>query len=134
MRTGNPALNAKTFTGYAATERAMTIEGTVNRTGLLLVLLLLGAGWSWRGFYAEGGGAAMPSIWGGGGRLGILFSLFVVLIAALNLVLDFDFIESGAAQGAPRFMEWYAAFGLMVTLIWLYLEILGLLGKRGRGD
>jgi uncharacterized YccA/Bax inhibitor family protein len=44
-------------------------------------------------------------------------------------VLDFDFIESGEAQGAPKFMEWYAAFGLMVTLIWLYLEILRLLAK-----
>lgn len=239
MRTGNPALNAKTFAGYAATERVMTIEGTVNRTGLLLVLLLLGAGWSWRVFYAEGMAATMPYIWGGAlggfvvalvtifkkewaavtapvyavleglclgalsglfetqfpgivlqavgltfgtllallvayksgvikatenfklgvvaatggialvylatlvlgffgvaipfihgsGPIGILFSLFVVVIAALNLVLDFDFIESGAAQGAPRFMEWYAAFGLMVTLIWLYLEILRLLAK-----
>jgi uncharacterized YccA/Bax inhibitor family protein len=53
----------------------------------------------------------------------------VVIIAALNLVLDFDFIEKGAAAGAPKFMEWYAAFGLMVTLIWLYLEILRLLAK-----
>jgi uncharacterized YccA/Bax inhibitor family protein len=61
--------------------------------------------------------------------LGIAFSLFVVVIAALNLVLDFDFIEQGAAAGAPRYMEWYAAFGLMVTLIWLYLEILRLLMK-----
>jgi uncharacterized YccA/Bax inhibitor family protein len=52
-----------------------------------------------------------------------------VTIAALNLVLDFDFIENGAASGAPKFMEWYAAFGLMVTLIWLYLEILRLLAK-----
>jgi uncharacterized YccA/Bax inhibitor family protein len=52
-----------------------------------------------------------------------------VIIAALNLVLDFDFIEQGAAAGAPKFMEWYAAFGLMVTLIWLYLEILILLAK-----
>ena len=248
MRTGNPALNAKTFAvprlRDAAAERGMTIEGTVNRTGLLLVLLLLGAGWSWRVFYAEGVAATMPYIWGGAlggfvvalvtifkkewagvtapvyalleglclgalsgffetqfpgivlqavgltfgtllallvayksgvikatenfklgvvaatggialvyiatlvlgffgvaipfihgsGPLGILFSLFVVVIAALNLVLDFDFIESGAAQGAPRFMEWYAAFGLMVTLIWLYLEILRLLAKLRSRD
>ena len=248
MRTGNPALNAKTFAvprlRDAATERGMTIEGTVNRTGLLLVLLLLGAGWSWRVFYAEGVAATMPYIWSGAlggfvvalvtifkkewaavtapvyavleglclgalsgffetqfpgivlqavgltfgtllallvayksgvikatenfklgvvaatggialvyiatlvlgffgvaipfihgsGPLGILFSLFVVVIAALNLVLDFDFIESGAAQGAPRFMEWYAAFGLMVTLIWLYLEILRLLAKLRSRD
>src|SRR3989344_1782996 len=248
MRTGNPALNAKTFVvprlRDAAAERGMTIEGTVNRTGLLLVLLLLGAGWSWRVFYAEGVAATMPYIWGGAlggfvvalvtifkkewaavtapvyavleglclgalsgffetqfpgivlqavgltfgtllallvayksgvikatenfklgvvaatggsalvyittlvlgffgvqipfihgsGPLGILFSLFVVVIAALNLVLDFDFIESGGAQGAPRFMEWYAAFGLMGTLIWLYPEILRLLAKLRSRD
>lgn len=63
------------------------------------------------------------------GLLGIGFSLFVVVIAALNLVLDFDFIEKGAQAGAPKYMEWYGAFGLMVTLIWLYLEILRLLSK-----
>ena len=77
-------------------------------------------------------GVQIPLIHGSG-PVGILFSLFVVVIAALNLVLDFDFIEGGAAQGAPRYMEWYAAFGLMVTLIWLYIEILRLLAKlRGR--
>jgi uncharacterized YccA/Bax inhibitor family protein len=63
------------------------------------------------------------------GTIGILFSLFVVVIAALNLVLDFDFIEQGAEKKVPKYMEWYAAFGLMVTLIWLYLEILRLLAK-----
>ncbi len=57
------------------------------------------------------------------------FSVFVVAIAALNLVLDFDFIEAGAEQGAPKYMEWYGAFSLMVTLVWLYLEILRLLAK-----
>ena len=61
--------------------------------------------------------------------MGILFSIGVVVIAALNLVLDFDFIEEGAESGAPKYMEWYGAFGLMVTLIWLYLEILRLLAK-----
>jgi uncharacterized YccA/Bax inhibitor family protein len=61
------------------------------------------------------------------GVIGIGFSLFVVIIAALNLVLDFDLIENGVRQGAPRYMEWYAAFGVMVTLIWLYLEVLRLL-------
>ncbi|MBI3316412.1 MAG: Bax inhibitor-1/YccA family protein [Candidatus Omnitrophica bacterium] len=66
------------------------------------------------------------------GWLGIGFSLFVVVIAALNLVLDFDFIEKGAQQGAPKYMEWYGAFGLMVTLIWLYLELLRLLAKLNR--
>jgi uncharacterized YccA/Bax inhibitor family protein len=68
------------------------------------------------------------------GLIGIGFSLFVVIIAALNLVLDFDFIESGAAQGAPKYMEWYAAFGLLVTLIWLYIEILRLLTKLRSRD
>jgi uncharacterized YccA/Bax inhibitor family protein len=63
------------------------------------------------------------------GPIGILFSLAVVTIAALNLVLDFDFIERGSHAGAPRYMEWYGAFGLLVTLIWLYLEILRLLAK-----
>ena len=60
---------------------------------------------------------------------GILFYVFVVGIASLNLVLDFDFIEQGANQGAPKYMEWYGAFGLMITLIWLYIEILNLLMK-----
>tara|TARA_Y100000031_G_scaffold62269_2_gene70094 strand:+ start:3244 stop:3924 length:681 start_codon:yes stop_codon:yes gene_type:complete len=63
------------------------------------------------------------------GPMGILFSAFVVVIAALNLVMDFDFIEEGAEHGAPKYMEWYGAFGLLVTLIWLYLEILRLLAK-----
>lgn len=63
------------------------------------------------------------------GLFGIGFSLFVVAIAALNLVLDFDFIEEGAEKGMPKYLEWYGAFSLMVTLIWLYLEILRLLAK-----
>ena len=63
------------------------------------------------------------------GLVGIGFSLFVVVIAALNLVLDFDFIENGVEKGAPKYMEWYGAFGLMVTLVWLYLEFLRLLSK-----
>ena len=63
------------------------------------------------------------------GLFGIGFSLFVVAIAALNLVLDFDFIEQGSEQGAPKYMEWFGAFALMVTLIWLYLEMLRLLSK-----
>ena len=65
----------------------------------------------------------------GSGVIGIGFSIFVVIIAALNLVLDFDFIETGVRVGAPKYMEWYGAFGLMVTLIWLYFEILRLLSK-----
>lgn len=61
--------------------------------------------------------------------LSIGISLVIVAVAALNLILDFDFIERGAAEGAPAYMEWYGAFGLMVTLIWLYLELLRLLSK-----
>ena len=61
--------------------------------------------------------------------LSIGISAFVVVVAALNLVLDFDFIENGAQLGAPKYLEWYAGFGLLVTLIWLYLEILRLLAK-----
>ncbi|MCL7714420.1 Bax inhibitor-1/YccA family protein [Stenotrophomonas mori] len=63
------------------------------------------------------------------GLIGIGFSLFVVVVAALNLVLDFDFIENGVEAGAPKYMEWYGAFGLMVTLVWLYIEFLRLLSK-----
>ena len=61
--------------------------------------------------------------------LSIGFSIVVVIVASLNLVLDFDFIEEGAEKGAPKYMEWHGAFGLLVTLIWLYLEILRLLAK-----
>ncbi|HNI44132.1 MAG TPA: Bax inhibitor-1/YccA family protein, partial [Chitinophagales bacterium] len=68
------------------------------------------------------------------GLIGIGFSLFVVVIAALNLVLDFDFIERGSEQGLPKHMEWYGAFGLVVTLIWLYVEILRLLSKLQSRD
>jgi uncharacterized YccA/Bax inhibitor family protein len=70
----------------------------------------------------------------GSGAIGIGFSLFVVAIAALNLVLDFDFIERGVNYGAPKYMEWYGAFGIMVTLVWLYLEILRLLTKMRSRD
>lgn len=243
MRTANPALNSKTFTGIEHTldrADAMTIGGTVNKTGMMLVLVVIAAAWVWNMFFtsrnpdavapwiligaiggfvvalvtvfkktwavvtaplyagleglflggisslfeatypgiviqavgltfgtllalllayksgfikatenfklgvaaATGGiallylttlvlgffGVRIPHIYESG-LIGIGFSLFVVVVAALNLVLDFDFIESGAASGAPKYMEWYAAFGLMVTLIWLYLEILRLLAK-----
>ncbi len=64
--------------------------------------------------------------------LGIIVSLVICGVAAMNLLLDFDLIESGVAQGAPRYMEWYSAFGLLVTLVWLYMEILRLLSKVRR--
>ncbi len=258
MRTANPALNKKTFANlaYTAETEKMTIQGTVNKTFIMLLLLMVTAGYTWRLFFTRAAGvveaeqlmqaasvvypwmiggaigglivaivtifkknwanitaplyalleglflgglsafmeARFPGIvlqavaltfgtlfallfayksriikatenfklgvvaatggiflvymvtWilrlfgvgsisfiHGSGTMGILFSLFVVVIAALNLVLDFDFIEHGAEQGAPKYMEWFGAFGLMVTLIWLYIEILRLLSKlRGR--
>jgi uncharacterized YccA/Bax inhibitor family protein len=73
-------------------------------------------------------GIRFTSIYGSG-MIGIGFSLFVVVIAALNLVLDFDMIENGVYARAPKYMEWYGGFALLVTLIWLYFEILRLLAK-----
>lgn len=97
----------------------------VSATGGIALLYLVSMGMRMFGY-------DMPFIHEGG-FWGIAFSLFVVAVAALNLVLDFDFIEQGVEMGAPKFMEWYSAFSLMVTLIWLYLEILKLLSKlRGR--
>ncbi len=243
MRTGNPALNDKTFGELAIptqADAAMTVQGTVNKTFILLFLVFLTAGWTWnlyfkspspdaimpwtligaiggfivalltifkpqwssvtapiysllQGVFLGGISAYFESMYPGiviqavgltfatclglliayrsglikatenfksgviaatggiaivyvvtiilgffgirvpyiheGGLIGIGFSLFVVTVAALNLVLDFDFIEKGSQGGAPKFMEWYGAFGLMVTLIWLYIEILRLLTK-----
>lgn len=241
MRTSNPALNEKIFQGERALSgEAMTLQGTVNKTGVLLICVVATAAWTWNQFLhshtpqsvlplaalgAIGGlivalvtvfkkswspvtapiyglleglvlgsvsailelrfpGIAIQAVsltfgtlvvlllayrsgiirvtdkfrlgvvaaTGGialfyvvqlllgffgvrfvainsGGAIGIAFSVFVVIIAALNLVLDFDFIESGVRAGAPKYMEWYGAFGLMVTLIWLYFEILRLLSK-----
>ncbi len=246
MRTSNPALNEQVFRGAgAAFGEAMTVQGTVNKTGILLLCAVATAAWTWNiflhshspeavgplalvgvigglifafatifkktwapvtapiyalleglvlgsvsamlevrfpgiaiqavsltfgtmvalllayrsglirvtdkfrlGIVAATGGIALfyviEMILGffgvrfaavnGGGAIGIGFSVFVVIIAALNLVLDFDFIESGARAGAPKYMEWYGAFGLMVTLIWLYFEILRLLSKLRSRD
>ncbi|MEP0847509.1 MAG: Bax inhibitor-1/YccA family protein [Phycisphaerae bacterium] len=242
MRTANPALRADTFDGFpapAAGLTTMTVQGAVNKTALLTIILVASAVWPWRLYATSGVGAIMSFLWGGvigglvlalvtifnkpwaavtaplcavaeglalgaisavfearfpgivlqavgltfgvllallgayasrliratenfklgvfaatggiallylvalglmlfgvrvpfiheSGLVGIGFSVFVVVIAALNLVRDFDFIESGAARGAPKPMEWYAAFGLLVTLVWLYLEILRPLAK-----
>lgn len=233
FRTGNPALSEKTFRDVARTGDAMTLQGTVNKTGIGVLIVAAGAVITWNmpqsipllvlgaigglivgfvtvfkkewapittplyafleglvlgaisrmydqqfqgivpiavgltlgtlgalllaytsrlikvtqnfrlGVFAATGAIALlylvtfvlgffdiriPLIHEAG-PVGILFSVVVVVIAALNLVLDFDFIERGAAAGAPKYMEWYAAFGLLVTLIWLYLEILRLLAK-----
>jgi len=250
LRTSNPALNEKAFKGFDLVEDSttMTLSGTVNKTAMLLLLLVLGAGWTWHLTFAAAAQAAKgmlpiapvaPWLIGGlivglicslciyfrpqwapvaapihaiaeglflgvisallemrfelivvqavgltisvlaallmayksgliratenfklgvcaatgaiglvylvgfilsffgvripyiheAGLIGICFSLFVVVIASLNLVLDFDFIEEGVNRGAPKYMEWYGAFGLLVTLVWLYIEVLRLLMK-----
>lgn len=95
--------------------------GIVAATGGIALVYLIG-------FVMSFFGSGIPMIHGSG-TIGIAFSVIVVGVAAFNLVLDFDFIEQGAANGAPKYMEWYAAFGLMVTLVWLYMEILRLLSK-----
>ena len=235
MRSGNPALSSQTFKNIDnTTTEKMTIEGTVNKTAMSLLLLMATASYTWinnspglmilgfiggfimalmtifkktwapytvsayalleglalggfsrafesmypgiasqaifltfgilaalllayktgfikptenfkLGVFAATGGifimyliSFVMSFFGSGmsilnpnnaSMISIGFSLFVVVIASLNLVLDFDFIEEGAERGAPKYMEWYGAFGLLVTLIWLYLEILRLLAK-----
>lgn len=243
-RSANPALNKNTFTNvrdFALSGNLMTLQGTVNKTGILLILALLSASWVWRQLFtyetlppqislyimagvfgglitamvaifkpttapfaapiyalleglflggisslmearfpgiviqavgltfgtllallfayksglikvtenfklgvvaATGGiflmymanlilgffGVSVPFIHDNG-LFGICVSGFIVVVASLNLVLDFDFIEQGVEQGAPKYMEWRAALGLMITLIWLYIEILHLLSK-----
>ena len=251
MRSGNPALRESTFldlgsgTVVSRDGGTMTLNGTVNKTGILLLLAVLTAAWAWPQVQVtEAGISGMGYVWGGciagfvlalvtvfkkqwapvsaplyalaeglflggisavfearfpgivmqavlltfgtlfallfayrsgliratenfklgvvaatggialvylativlgffnvqipmiheSGLVGIGFSLFVVVIAALNLVLDFDFIETGVEQGAPKYMEWYGAFGLMVTLVWLYVEFLRLLAKLQSRD
>ncbi|HUI84432.1 MAG TPA: Bax inhibitor-1/YccA family protein [Candidatus Binatia bacterium] len=245
MRTSNPALSGDTFRaeGAAYGGEAMTVSGAVNKTGLLVILCVVTAAWTWNRFFGASPDEAMQSIslpimaggiggfivamvtifkkeWSAvtapiyalleglvlGGvsamlemrfhgiaiqavaltfgvlvamlvayrsgiikvtdklRLGIVaatggiavfyflqfilgffgvhftsingatpigigFSIVVVIVAALNLVLDFDLIENGARYGAPKYMEWYGAFALMITLVWLYFEILRLLSK-----
>lgn len=251
MQSSNPVLQPRSFQGLFAEGERMTMNGTIGKTALLLVLAVLSGGWTWQRFAeaAAGGDLAtavagiQPFLWGGmigglvlalvtvfakrwagitaplyalaegfflgaisavlelsypgivfqavmltagvmaamllayrsgwikvtdkfrtgvvaatgaiallylvdiglraftsvqvpfiheSGLLGIGFSVLVVGLAALNLTLDFDFIERATAQGAPKYMEWYGAFGLMVTLVWLYLEILRLLSKTRR--
>ncbi len=246
MRTANPALTDTTFTKHAVSrtdDSRMTINGAVNKTGVLVILMLATAFWSWDRFQTNPGSAmtiamvgaiaafvvslvvifknttapvlapvyalleglfvgAISAVYEGqydgivfqalgltamtlfallaayrsglikvtenfrlgvaaatgaillmylvsfvmrlfgaempylhdNGVVGIGLSAFIVVIAALNLVLDFDFIEKGAETGAPKHMEWYAGFGLLVTLVWLYLEILRLLAKLRSRD
>jgi uncharacterized YccA/Bax inhibitor family protein len=243
LRSSNPVLKEKAFAGAIPTGETMTIQGTVNKTGLLLLFVVAAAAWTWGLSHSETPEAAFPWMIGGliggfvvalvtifkkewspvtapiyalleglllggisaifeksypgiaveaisltfgvmfvmllaykfrivqatrGFKLGVIaatggiaivylvnmvmglffhsqmsflnaatplgigISLFVVIIASLNLILDFDMIETGARMGAPKYMEWYGAFGLMVTLIWLYMEMLRLLSKLRR--
>lgn len=245
LRSNNPVLKEKAFTGELLAGQAMTIQGTVNKTGLLLLFVVVAAAWTWGLAHSQTPADAIPWMLGGmvlglvtalvtvfkktwspisapiyalceglllGGisaildksypgiaiqavslTFGVLFvlllaykfgmiratnrfklvigaatggililylinmvtglffhtqmsflsfdnatpwgigiSLFIVVVAALNLIIDFDMIENAARMGAPKYMEWYGAFGLMVTLIWLYMEILRLLSKVRR--
>ena len=100
--------------------------GIVAATGGIGLIYLVG-------FVLSFFGMSIPLIHESG-PIGIGFSLVVVVIASLNLVMDFDFIEEGAESGAPKYMEWYGAFGLTVTLVWLYLEMLRLLSKLQSRD
>jgi len=100
--------------------RSSVIAATLGIAVVYLVALVLGLF-----------GVRVPFLYDAS-PLGILISLAIVVVAALNLLLDFDLIERGARSGAPAYMEWYAAFGLLVTLVWLYLELLRLLGRLRR--
>lgn len=104
------------------TERLRSI--VVGATVAVFLFYLVSFGLSFFGIQA-------PLIWDAG-NFGIGFSLVVIALAAFNLLLDFDLIERGVKTGAPAYMNWYAAFGLLVTVVWLYLEILRLLGKLNR--
>ena len=97
--------------------------GIFAATGGIAIVYLINF---FMGFFGSGLGVMSVN---NASPISIGFSIVVVIIAALNLVLDFDFIEEGAEKWAPKYMEWYGAFGLLVTLIWLYLEILRLLAK-----
>lgn len=122
------ALTFGTFAGLLLAYKSGFIKATENfklgifaaTAGIMLIYILSVV----LGFF----GVNIPYIHESG-LIGIGFSVFVVIIAALNLVLDFDFIENGSERGAPKYMEWYAAFGLIVTLVWLYIEFLRLLAK-----
>ena len=240
FKTSNPALNENTFQDRVAVAgEAMTLQGTVNKTGALLVCVVGTAAWTWGIAHSQTPQAALPWMLGGliagfvfalvtifkkawspitapiyalcqglvlggisallertypgiaiqamgltfgvtavmlvlyrsgilratpkftvgvvaatggiflvymvdlvlgifgrhvpllnsSGPLGIGLSVVIVIIAALNLILDFDFVETGVHARAPKYMEWYGAFGIMVTLVWMYLEILRLLAK-----
>ena len=156
------ALSQGLFLGGISFMYAQIFEGIVYNAILLTVTILLSLLLAYRsgiikptenfklGIFAATGGIVLfyfvsiiASFFGtgfsvldptNGSMTSILVSLFVVIIASLNLVLDFDFIEEASENGAPKYMEWYGAFGLLVTLVWLYLEILRLLAKINSRD
>ncbi len=109
-----------------ATQKFKSIIFTAT-AGIAIFYLLT---WVLRLFGVEMGFMSLTN----GSWLGIGISLFVVAIAALNLIIDFDMIEKGAEMGAPKYMEWYCAFSLMVTIVWLYLEMVKLLARIGSRD
>ncbi len=98
------------------------VKGVVAATFGILIMYVLGFAMSF--FMSD-----FTPFWQTSGLLGIGISVVIVIVAALNLILDFDFIERGSKNGLPAYMDWYAAFGLMITLIWLYLEMLRLFAK-----
>jgi len=149
FKTGNPTLTEKIF-DKSLHENAnafgvMSVRGTINKFGFLLLMVMASAMYVWN-VYAEGNTNTATTLMIAGmfgfemgfafdsSPLSIGISLFIVGIAALNLLLDFDSIEKAAEMGAPKYMEWYGAFGLLVTLVWLYLEILKLLRKLNSKD
>jgi uncharacterized YccA/Bax inhibitor family protein len=97
-------------------------KGVIAATFGIMIMYLLS--WVMSMFMSD-----FTPFWANSGLLGIGISVVIVIVAALNLILDFDFIESGSKRGLPAHMDWYAAFGLVVTLIWLYLEMLRLISK-----
>ena len=113
MASGNPALNEKTFSDIAATTgpvltEAMTLEGTALKAGFLSLLVVGGAAYTWNLYFTtQSISAVTPWIWIGSiaGFIGIGFSVFVIIIASLNLVVDFDFIEQGVQEKCPKYME-----------------------------
>ena len=129
MSSSNPAFSREMFAGYDQVygmprSTATTVQGTIGKTALLLAILSATGLWSW---YATASGQIPPAVLGIAAIGGFIVAM--VGLASFNLLLDFDFIEQAARAEAPKYMEWYGAFGLMVTLVWLYLEILRLLRK-----
>jgi uncharacterized YccA/Bax inhibitor family protein len=132
-RTGGITLQAVMLTFGTFAGMLFLFQGNILRATPLFMKIVIGATMGIMLTYALGFILSLfhinLSIFGGG-QIGILFSLAVVLIAAFNLIIDFEFIKQSADSGnAPKYMEWYGAFGLLVTVVWLYISILQLLSK-----